>query len=349
VTVDDDGARSRRDGLDDAVEGRHGSGLDEEQAPSRGRRRLRGEVADLTAARLFPWWDGFRGTVSMDGKRVTTQGTFQFLDDDTNRVRITELPVGTWTKDYKAFLDELIVSTDPKASDNASAARVLKGFQEAYNDVDVEFVLTLDAEYYHEARAFPNEFIKKFKLSSSTALSNMVAFDDGKIRRFASAGEILETFYVRRLGGYVGRKASELARLDADIVELDARVRFVRAVVDGDLVVSNADDDVLFADMQALGLPLLPASTASLDGYDYLLRMRVDRLKKKAVVELSEELVKITAERAALAARSPEDLWLTDLDAFSTAYVAFGAARAAARTQVAPTTKKVVKKAAAKK
>ena len=313
------------------------------------RRRLRGEVADLTTARLIPWWDGFRGTVMMDGKRVTTHGTFQFLDDDTNRVRITELPVGTWTKDYKAFLDELIVNAaDAKASDNASAARVLKGFQEAYNDVDVEFVLTLDAEYYHEARAFPNEFIKKFKLSSSTALSNMVAFDDGRIRRFASAGEILETFYVRRLGGYVGRKASELARLDADIVELDARVRFVRAVVDGELVVSNADDEDLFADMQELGLPLLPAAAEGLDGYDYLLRMRVDRLKKKAVVELSEELVKITAERAALAARSPEDLWLTDLDAFSAAYVAFGAARAAARTQVAPT-KKVVKKAATKK
>ena len=274
----------------------------------------------------------------MDGKRVLTHGSFQFLED--SRVRITELPVGTWTKDYKAFLDELITGPGDSKSETASAARVLKSFQEAYNDVDVEFTLTLDTEYYHEARTFPSEFVKKFKLSSSTALTNMVAFDDGRIRRFASAGEILETFYVRRLGGYVSRKASELARLDADIVELDARVRFVRAVVEGELVVANAEDDVLFADMQALGLPLL--SGAGLDGYDYLLRMRVDRLKKKAVLDLSEELVKITAERSALAARSPEELWIADLDVFAAAYEVFTAAKAGsnAAKAVAKTTKK---------
>jgi len=296
-------------------------------------RRLRGEVADLTPTRLIPWWDGFRGAVTMDGKRVLTHGSFQFLED--GRVRITELPVGTWTKDYKAFLDELITGPGDSKSETASAARVLKSFQEAYNDVDVEFTLTLDTEYYHEARTFPSEFVKKFKLSSSTALTNMVAFDDGRIRRFASAGEILETFYVRRLGGYVSRKASELARLDADIVELDARVRFVRAVVEGELVVANAEDDVLFADMQALGLPLLGPSTVGLDGYDYLLRMRVDRLKKKAVVDLSEELVKVTGERAALAARSPEELWLADLDVFTAAYEVFTAAKAVSKTATA--------------
>lgn len=305
------------------------------------RQRLRSEVDDLTTLRLMPWWDGFRGSVQMDGKRVTTHGIFQFLDDDTSRVRITELPVGVWTKDYKAFLDELIVGTDPKASDAASAARVLKGFQEAYNDVDVEFVLTLDTEYYHEARAFPAEFAKKFRLVSSTSLSNMVAFDDGHIRRFASAGEILETFYVRRLGGYVSRKANELARMDAEIVELDARVRFVRAVVEGALTVANADDEDLFADMQELGLPLLPATAEGLAGYEYLLRMRVDRLKKKAVIDLSGELTAMTAERTALAARSPEELWLSDLDVFATAYEAFAAAKLAARAQVAPVKAKV--------
>ena len=319
------------------------------------RRRLAGNLDDLTGERFVPWWDGFRGTVTMsaDGRRAQTRGTYQFLDDDTNRVRITELPVGTWTKDYKAFLDELVSGegTATAANDGSSAARVLKNFQEAYNDVDVEFVLTLDPEYYHEARTFPADFEKKFKLIGSHSLTNMVAYDvDGHLRRFDSAGEIAEAFYMKRLGGYVARKANELARLDADITEIDARVRFVRAVVAGELVVANAEDEDLLAGLKGLGLPALSAPEEDgLKAYEYLLRMRVDRLKAKAVVELEEELANVRGERAALDAKSAEDLWMADLDAFADAYDRFVAVREEARAQVAAESVGAKKKAPAKR
>jgi len=326
------------------------------------RSRLRSEVADLATVRLVPWWDGFRGPVTLaaDGKKLQTRGIYQFLDDDTNRVRITELPIGVWTKDYKAFLDELVAGPagESKAgSETASAARLIKSFQEAYNDVDVEFILTLDSEYYHEARTFPAEFEKKFRLVNSTSLTNMVAFDcDGKIRRFTSAGEVLESFYMKRIGGYVSRKANELARLDAEIVELDARVRFVRAVVKGELIVANAEDEALLAGLKGLDLPPLSSALAAdandLRAYEYLLRMRVDRLKAKAVAELEAELAVVRLTRDALAAKTPEDLWLADLDVFSDAYEVFGAARLAAKAQVAlatPGVKKVVKAPVVKK
>ncbi len=329
------------------------------------RRRLRSEVADLTEERLVPWWDGFRGPVilSADGRKVQTRGTYHFLEDDTHRVRITELPVGTWTKDYKVFLDDLVSGEKGAAanpSDTASAARVLKGFQEAYNDVDVEFVLQLDPDYYYEARTFPAEFEKKFKLVGNGSLTNMVAYDlDGHLRRFGSVGEILETFYMKRIGGYVSRKANELARLDAEAVELDARVRFVRAVVEGRLVVANAEDEALLAGLKGLVLPPLsaPAEADSLKAYEYLLRMRVDRLKAKAVAELEGELAVVREAHDALAAKSVESLWLTDLNVFESAYETFRAVKEEARAQAAAETsaggsavvkkKRVVKKVAA--
>ena len=302
------------------------------------RRRLRGDTADLSETRLAPWWDGFRGTVtvSADGRRVQTRGIYEFLDDETHRVRITELPVGVWTKDYKAFLEELVAgegSGAGSAGDGGSATRLVKSYQEAYNDVDVEYIVTMDPDYYHEARTFPAEFEKKFRLVNSTSMSNMVAFDvDGHIRRFASAGEILETYYVKRVAGYVARKANELARMDAEIVEIDARVRFVRAVVAGTLVVANAEDDALLAGLKALSLPALSGGDAdTLKGYEYLLRMRVDRLKAAAVAELEAELAAGRAARDALAARTPEELWSADLDVFSEVYERFQAVRVEAR------------------
>ena len=312
------------------------------------RSRLLGASDDLTSLILAPHWDGFKGTVTMsaDYKSVVTRGLYQFLDDDTHRVRITELPVGTWTKDYKEFLE--LMMTEPaengkkvkavkpvkagKAASvkSGSSDRFLRSFQEAYNDVDVDFILQLEPDVYDEARAFPAEFEKKFKLSSSFRLSNMVAFDvDCKIRRFKSVGEILETFYVARIGGYTTRKMNELARLDSEIVELDARVRFVRAVVEGHLVVANAEDEDLLAGLQGLELPPLSGGEG-LKGYEYLLRMRVDRLKAKAVAELEADLAAVRVTRDTLAAMAPEKLWLNDLDVFSESLHHFKAARVAA-------------------
>ncbi len=320
------------------------------------RARLSGAVADLGETKLVPWWEGFRGTVtpSADGRRVQTRGIYQFLDDDTGRVRITELPVGVWTKDYKAFLDEMLTGeggSGSAASDKASSPRLLKSFQEAYNDVDVDFVLTLDPEYYHEARAFPADFEKRFKLVANASLSNMVAYDvDGHLRRFESAGEMMETYYRKRISGYVARKENELARMDAEIVELDARVRFVRAVVDGSLVVANAEDEELLAGLTGLGLPPLSAEKSEgLKAFEYLLRMRVDRLKAKAVVELEGELVVVRVARDVLAAKSAEELWLADLSVFESAYTQFVALRTEARAQVAVSSTGVKKKVVAKK
>jgi DNA topoisomerase-2 len=332
------------------------------------RQRLTGTITDLTDTRLSPWWDGFRGpvTVSADGKKVFTRGIYEFLEDDTNRVRITELPVGVWTKDYKAFLEDMITGEGRGAAaggagDSASAPRLVKSYQEAYNDVDVEFLVTLDPEYFHEARTFPVEFEKRFKLINSTTTTNMVAFDcDGHIRRFASVGEILETFYVKRLGGYVARKANELARMDAEIVELDARVRFVKGVVAGTLVVANAADEALLASLKGHELPplSLPEEPDNLRAYEYLLRMRVDRLKAAAVAELEGELAALQGERDELAAKTAEMLWLADLETFSAAYDVFQAGREAARASASSSSaaagagakaKKVVKKVVKKK
>jgi len=319
------------------------------------RSRLTDATDDLSSLVLAPHWDGFKGEVIMsaDYKGVVTRGQYQFLDDDTHRVRITELPVGTWTKDYKEFLEGMMTEPAEKkvkvsaakatkaikakagekadsVKSNGTADRLLRSFQEAYNDVDVDFILQLEPDVYDEARAFPAEFEKKFKLTSSFRLANMVAFDvDGKIRRFSSVGEILESFYVARIDGYATRKKNELARLDSEIVELDARVRFVRAVVEGRLVVANAADEDLLAGLQGLDLPPLSGGEG-LKGYEYLLRMRVDRLKAKAVAELEADLAAVRVTRDTLAAMTPQALWLNDLDVFSAAFSTFRAARGAA-------------------
>jgi len=317
------------------------------------RARLSGITGSLVDRVLTPWWFGFRGSVvgADDQQTWTTRGLYEFVSHETHTIRIKELPVGCWTKDYKSFLDQMLTDQEEakkkkekgtgaddgkgtgagakkgkgagSGTDDGKTITWLHHYEEAYNDVDVDFLLHLDPDAYHTARAYPSQFEKHFGLTTSFKTSNMVAFNvKGHIYRYASTGEVLEEFCGERLSAYGKRKAHELARLLDELVELRAKLLFVKAVLDKRLVIANVEDEPLLAALKGLGLPAL--STAGegdgLKGYEYLLRMRVDRLKASAVVELEREVAETQAKHDALAARTPEALWLADLDEFDAAW-----------------------------
>jgi DNA topoisomerase-2 len=228
--------------------------------------------------------------------------------------------VGTWTQKYKQFLEELV------SDDCVRDKKPLRDVENNNNDLDVNFTLKMDPDAYHEARAYPAEFEKRFQMNTMIRSTNMVAFDSkGKIRRYASVGEILQDFYETRLDAYVRRKVSELKRMDADIVELMARLKFIESILNGKLVVANQDDDKILAGIKALSLPPLsaPDSADELKAYEYLLRIRIDRIKASAVEELRKQVAEANTERDTLASKSAEMLWLADLDKFAEAYSAF--------------------------
>jgi len=121
---------------------------------------------------------------------------------------------------------------------------------------------------------------------------------------------------------------------------------FIRAVVEKRLVVANAQDDELLAGLQGLALPPL-SDGEGLKGYEYLLKMRIDRIKAAAVVELESEVLAATAVRDTLLGTSIQQLWLADLDEFSTAWKDYVAWRNStyASSEATPVKKKAVKKA----
>jgi DNA topoisomerase-2 len=163
----------------------------------------------------------------------------------------------------------------------------------------------------------------KFKLNSTFRLTNMVAFDSaGKIRRYTSVGEIIEEFIGARLGAYVKRKAHKLTALKSQLLEVQAKRKFIMAVIDGTLVIGKTEDDVLLAGLKALNLPPLSGGD-SLDGYEYLLRMRIDRLKASAVLTLDAEIAGLEEEIHILDATTAENLWLKDLDNFMGAWAPY--------------------------
>ena len=328
------------------------------------RHRLEGSMASLEGHPLDPWWFGFKGTTHRaDEMTWITKGLYE-MDDEKKTVIITELPAGTWTKDYKAFLDGLLeveekkskeAKKDAKKADTASTTSAkgevepcgLKGFDDLYNDVDVRFVLYFTEEGYDALKENMEKFEKQFKLTSSWKTTNMTCFDTAfNIVKYRTVGDILEAFVEKRLPMYEARRRNMLEVLETQMRELDAKRRFIQAIIDDQLVLQKKSDEEIVAGLKACEIPALSnlEKPDEYDSYDYVLRMRMDRVKQSAVIELDGQWEEKRTEKERVEAETGSSLWLADLEAFRLAWVQYSAERVASSVSVTSSEAKVVKK-----
>lgn len=145
---------------------------------------------------MQPWFRGFTGEVTaLGGDRFKFSGIIKETGD--KEVEITELPIRTWTQDFKDKLEEII-----KAEKTPS---FIKDYKDYNTHTKVHFVIQMDEKNIKSAVAEGLE--EKFKLSKTIATTNLVAFDpEGRITKYASVDDILKEFYAVRLKFYERRK-----------------------------------------------------------------------------------------------------------------------------------------------
>lgn len=257
-------------------------------------------------AGITPSYRSFTGAIDGD----TSRGVWQVTDDST--VVITELPLGTWTDDYKAFLEDYM----------AKHPDVLKGYKSNKNShVAVHFTLLLaPGSLAPGARlAAPAVFEKEFKLAArNVTTSNMHLISaDGCIRKYKDALAIAQEFVQVRLDLYARRREHEIARLQADMDVLLNKVRFVECVVDGSIVLMRRKRAELETELQGMGF------TQQGGSYMYLLGMNALSFTEERIEQLQQQLCAMTADLAAYSSRSAKDIWVAELDEFQAAYTVF--------------------------
>jgi len=79
---------------------------------------------------ITPYYLGFKGTIEKAEKNsYVSKGIYKWIDNET--LEITELPIGTWTEDYKEFLENMITS----------GLNNLKYIENHYTSKNVRFIL----------------------------------------------------------------------------------------------------------------------------------------------------------------------------------------------------------------
>eukprot|EP00584_Thalassiosira_punctigera_P019142 CAMPEP_0172572992 /NCGR_PEP_ID=MMETSP1067-20121228/135960_1 /TAXON_ID=265564 ORGANISM="Thalassiosira punctigera, Strain Tpunct2005C2" /NCGR_SAMPLE_ID=MMETSP1067 /ASSEMBLY_ACC=CAM_ASM_000444 /LENGTH=1500 /DNA_ID=CAMNT_0013365583 /DNA_START=62 /DNA_END=4564 /DNA_ORIENTATION=+ len=286
---------------------------------------------------MHPKFSGYTGEIIAEtGKRegsYIVKGKIERTDDIT--LLITELPIGKWTQDYKAFLEGMMAGTEKSPSE-------ISDFKEGHTDTTVHFTVIATKEKIDAFEKVKDGLYGKFKLSTTISTKNMTLFDDqGKIHKYKSATDILRLFFHHRLEFYVKRKAMLLERMAKELMILSNKARFVEEVCRGDLIVNNRKRKELLADLKERGYDLIPkdekkatseeenadeesvdesASDAELaKGYEYLLGMKIWSLTFERAEELRRQKALKEEEVKKLKATPPEAIWSTDLDAIDEA------------------------------
>lgn len=229
------------------------------------------------------------------------------LARDLRSLTVTELPAGLWTKNARAAMAKLpwlaAVYMHPRITSVLITAEIP---DPAKIPADVR------AEVAAGVLDGP-ALLRALKLVRRISYANMKAFDrTGTLRTFSGIHEILHDFALLRLWVYARRRAMDLGQMAREETLLRGKVGFIQLQLDGTLEVrrhrDRAEVYALLRLKHADKVPVVDGSHSYLDGVSLwnLTAAEAERLQKKHAA--------VVADRIALEALSPADLWRRELD-----------------------------------
>jgi DNA topoisomerase-2 len=271
---------------------------------------------------LKPWYQGFKGTVLTSNKpgSYLIYGRYQVVDDIT--VRVTELPVGVWTNDYKEFLESEITKKN------------IVSYTSNNTDESVEFTVVFEEDKLKKMVS-KKELYTKLKLISRISTNNMWLYDpSGMIKKYSDPQDIINEFYQVRLAMYTKRKEWLISKITNELDILKYKMKFIKFVLDGKIVVFKQKRSVIIEKLDELKFPKLstkqsgkvevnPDSDSNTDSdsqdnssksYEYITTMPLFSLTEERITELQTKLDEKEQELKIVEETSETDQWKTELN-----------------------------------
>lgn len=239
---------------------------------------------------LVPWYRNFTGEIQQKDKDLFYTGT---VTEEKGGYRITELPIGVWTQNYKdGKLAKLRESKDiTRLTEHSSAFKV---------DIKVFTTKKLDT--------------KKLGLETKGKLTNLTGFTSKlNLKTYKSIVEILNEFCEVRFMYYQKRKKYLLRDLNTKLQEINTKVNFIKKVLK-DVSILKRDEEDLFMEFERLGYYKRE------DSYRYLTDIPVRNFTKDKLELLKKQVTSIESEIDYVTNKTPKEMWLSELDELLVSY-----------------------------
>ena len=273
---------------------------------------------------LTPFYNNFKGYIypcDDQCNKYIIKGCYEILGND--KIRVTELPIGTWTQDYKEFLEQKInTSSDNTKTGNKEIN--IKDFKDMSTDLHVDFEITfypgVMSKLLLEKHDYNIEGIEKYlKLYCIQSTTNMHLFNEKEqLRKYQNVYEIIDAYYAIRYHYYAERKAYIIVKLDNELKTLSAKARFIEYNLDDTIDLRKKSKEEIFTILNNLKFDL-----GENNDYNYLVKMPMDSVSKENVEKLMKEHEQKKTELETIKARTLEEMWLKELDELKIAYIDF--------------------------
>jgi len=267
---------------------------------------------------FIPYYEGFTGAITKIGEqKYLIKGKYEKINDE--KIRITELPVGTWTMPYTTFLESLMDGTTVDKTGKKIPPSI-KDFVSLCTEVSIDITIVFpkgkiqELESTIDANGF-NGIEKLLKLSTTVSTTNMHMFDANiKLHKYATVEEIIDDFYGVRLDTYRKRKEYLVADMEKKLVRLSNRARYIQETLAGTIDLRRKTAEQVTQLLSGLKFALIEGD------YKYLIKMPMDSVTQENVESIMKEKANTEEELAVLKATPLEKIWLNELDVLDAKY-----------------------------
>ncbi len=293
----------------------------------------------LFQEQFVPYYEGFQGTIEKIGdSRFLIKGKYEKVA--TDKIRITELPVGLWTETFKEHLEELI---DPGLNkEGKKIVPVIKDYDDMSKDTTVDFTITFQKGKLEEFETTQldngcNGVEKLFKLTTTNTTTNMHLFDaDDKLRKYDRVEEIIDDYYVTRLELYSVRKENMIVTLEKELIVLSNKARYIQELLDDTIDLRKKKKTEIITMLLEKDYNVIEGD----DEYRYLIKMPMDSVSEENVNKLNREHKDKSDELERIKETSIQQMWLSELQELEHEYIKYRDDR----SQIAAPSKKAASK-----
>ena len=293
---------------------------------------------------FIPYYEGFQGKITkLSDDKFLIKGAYEKLGAD--KIKVTELPVGYWTEDFKELLEELIEPTPGK--DGKKIAAIVKDYDDMSKDTNIDFTITFAKGKLEELEAAKgdhgcNGVEKLLKRYTTNTTTNMHLFDaNDTLQKYEKVTQIIDAYFETRLQLYGSRKEFMIEALEKELVMLSNKARYIQENLDGTIDLRKKKREEVNDMLQTKGYDKIDGDV----DYKYLVRMPMDSVTEENVEKLLKNKGDKESELEIIKSTTINQMWKSELDNLRAIYLEYKEDRA--RLMSGEETKK--KKAVVKK
>ena len=272
-------------------------------------------------AEFIPYYEGFTGQITkITDDKFLIKGIYEKLSVD--KIKVTELPVGYWTEDFKELLEGLIDPGIDKEGKKLSA--VIKDYDDMSKDTNVDFTITFMKGKLDELEASKSDYgcngvEKLLRLYTTNTTTNMHLFDaNDKLHKYEKVSEIIDAYYDVRLKLYDTRKNYMINAIEKDLVLLSNKAKFIQENLSGTIDLRKKKREQVIAMLKEKNYDKIDD-----DEYKYLIKMPMDSVTEENVSKLLKDKGDKETELEGIKNTSVYKMWKTELDNLKEQYVEY--------------------------